>query len=296
MYDLIIIGMGISGISAAVYAKRNNMKVLMIEKNAPGGLLNQINIVENYPGYDTIVGTELSYKLFEQINYNKIEYVIDEVINVENNDEVKKIITKKKIYEAKKVIIASGRIPRRLEVTNEDKFIKKGISNCALCDGNLYKNKDIAVIGGGNSALEEALYLSKIVNKISLIHRNSDFKADEKLIKGVKDTSNIDIIYNSNVTEFIGDDKLEGIVLNNGKTINIDGVFEYVGYIPKNDFIKELDLVDSNGYITVNDKYQTKVDGIYAVGDCIKKDNYQLITGASDGAACAIEIIKTFNN
>ena len=205
MYDLIIVGMGISGISAAIYAKRNNLNVLVLEKNVPGGLLNKINIVDNYPGYSEVSGPELSYKLFEQFNKNNIEYKIEEVLDIENNEEYKTVITNKEKYNTKYIIIATGRIPRKLGLENEEKLIGHGISNCALCDGNLYKAKDIAVVGGGNSALEEALYLSKLVNKIYLIHRKDKFTAEEKLINEILEKDNIEIIYNANITEIIAD-------------------------------------------------------------------------------------------
>ena len=165
MYDLIIIGMGISGISAAIYAKRNNLNVLVLEKSAPGGLLNKINIVSNYPGVGDITGPELSYELFKQFNENKIEYKISEVLDITIENNIKKIVTKDNVYETKYVIIASGRIPRKLGLENEEKLFGRGISTCALCDGNLYKGKDIAVVGGGNSSLEETIYLAKLVIK-----------------------------------------------------------------------------------------------------------------------------------
>ena len=293
MYDLIIIGMGISGISAAVYAKRNNLNVLVLEKDVPGGLLNKINIVDNYPGYSEVSGPELSYKLFEQFNKNEIEYKMEEVLEVENNGEYKTVITNKDKYETKYIIIATGRIPRKLGLENEDKLIGHGISNCALCDGNLYRDKDIAVVGGGNSALEEALYLSKIVNKIYLIHRKSEFTAEEKLISEVLEKENIEIIYNANIVEIIEDnDVVVGLKLDNEKTLEVSALFEYIGYIPGNDFLKKLNIATENGYIKVDGNYETNVAGIYAVGDSISKKYYQLVLAASEGTTAAINIIN----
>ena len=293
MYDLIIIGMGISGISAAVYAKRNNLNVLVLEKNVPGGLLNKINIIDNYPGYSAVSGPELSYKLFEQFNKNKIEYKIEEVLDIENNEEYKIVTTNKDKYKTKYIIIATGRIPRKLGLENEEKLIGHGISNCALCDGNLYKDKDIAVVGGGNSALEEALYLSKIVNKIYLIHRKSEFTAEEKLISEVLEKENIEIIYNANIVEIIEDnDVVVGLKLDNEKTLEVSALFEYIGYIPGNDFLKKLNIATENGYIKVDGNYETNVAGIYAVGDSISKKYYQLVLAASEGTTAAINIIN----
>lgn len=293
MYDLIIIGMGISGISAAVYAKRNNLNVLVLEKKVPGGLLNKINIVDNYPGFSEVSGPELSYKLFEQFNKNNIEYKIEEVLDIKDNTGLKIITTNNDKYEAKYIIIATGRIPRKLGLENEEKLIGHGISNCALCDGNLYKGKDIAVVGGGNSALEEAIYLSKLVNKVYLIHRKSEFTAEDKLIREVKNKDNIEIIYNSNISEIIEEnDKLTKLKLDNDITLEISALFEYIGYIPGNDFLINLDIETENGYIKVNENYETNIPGIYAVGDSISKKYYQLIHAASEGATAAIDIIN----
>lgn len=297
MYDLIIIGMGISGISAAIYAKRNNLNVLILEKNVPGGLLNKINIIDNYPGFSSITGPELSYNLFEQVNNNEIEYKLEEALNIEIDNNIKVVTTNKSVYKSKYLIIATGRIPRRLGLKNEEKLIGHGISNCAICDGNLYKQKDIAVVGGGNSALEETIYLSKLVNKIYLIHRKDKFSAEEKLIKEVQNIKNIEIILNANIVEIIeNDNKIKAIKLDNNKIINIDGLFEYVGYIPGNNFIKSLNITNEQGYIEVNNNFETKLPGIYAVGDSIDKAYYQLVIAANDGATAAIDIINKINH
>ena len=293
MYDLIIVGMGISGISAAVYAKRNNLNVLVLEKDVPGGLLNKINIIDNYPGYSEVSGPELSYKLFEQFNKNEIEYKMEEVLEVENNEEYKTVTTNKAKYNTKYIIIATGRIPRKLGLENEEKLIGHGISNCALCDGNLYKNKDIAVVGGGNSALEEALYLSKLVNKIYLIHRKNKFTAEDKLVNEINEKENIEIIYNANICKILEEnDKLVGLDLDSGKTLKVEGLFEYIGYIPGNDFLKNLNIEKEQGYIKVDENFETNISGIYAVGDSINKKYYQLVMAASEGASAAIDIIN----
>ena len=227
MYDLIIIGMGISGISAAIYAKRNNLNVLVLEKSAPGGLLNKINIVSNYPGVGDITGPELSYELFKQFNENKIEYKISEVLDITIENNIKKIVTKDNVYETKYVIIASGRIPRKLGLENEEKLFGRGISTCALCDGNLYKGKDIAVVGGGNSSLEETIYLAKLVNKIYLIHRKEQFTADNKLVEEVKELDNVKIIVNSKIVKINEENgMLKSIDLDNGLNLKVSGLFE----------------------------------------------------------------------
>lgn len=297
MYDVIIIGMGISGISAAIYAKRNNLNVLVLEKDTPGGLLNKINVVDNYPGFKSISGPDLSYNLFEQFNANNIEYKLEEVMNVKVEEDKKIVTTSKDVYKSKYVIIASGRVARRLGIKNEDNLIGRGISNCALCDGNLYKGKDIAVVGGGNSALEETIYLSNLVNKIYLIHRNNTFAAEDTLVNIVKEKDNVEIIYNANIKEIKDENGiLSSIVLDNDRELEISGLFEYIGYVPGNNFLGNLDICGSSGYIDIDNNYETKIDGIYAVGDSVNKPYYQLILAANDGARAAMDIIKKNNN
>lgn len=296
MYDLIIIGMGISGISAAIYAKRNNLNVLVIEKDSPGGLLNKINVVNNYPGYKEISGPELAYKLFEHFNDNNITYKIETVNNIELVNDYKKVITNNNEYLAKYIIIATGRIPKKIGLENEDKLYGKGISTCAICDGNLYKEKDVCVVGGGNSALEEAIYLANIVDKVYLIHRRNEFSAEKELINKVNEMKNIEIKYNSNITKINElDNKLASVEINKNEILEVSGLFEYVGYKPNCSFASSLDILDDDGYIIVNEDYETKIDGIYAVGDSIKKHYYQLVLAASDGVTAAINIINKKN-
>ena len=292
-YDLIIVGMGIAGISAAIYAKNSGLNVLMIERDIPGGLINKINIINNYPGMGEIKGPDLSYRLFEAVNRLNIPYKILDVKNIRVKNNKKFIETDKEIFEAKKIIIATGRKSRTLGLEYESELLGHGISNCALCDGALYKNKIIAIVGGGNSAIEEAIYLSNIVKKIYLIHRNNNFKADKSLVEELNKKKNVEYYFNSEVTFLIKKgDNLVGIEINKQNKLNIEGLFVYIGFEPNIDFIKDLDITDKNGYIKVNKNYETKISGIYAVGDAIKKDVYQLITAANDGAVAAVNISK----
>lgn len=293
IYDSIIIGMGIAGISAAIYAKRAGCNVLMIEKSRPGGILNIIDEIENYPGFTKISGPDLTYQLFEQINRLKVPYKIEEVINITLESEMKVVETNKGTYKAKNILIATGRSPILLGLPKEEELIGKGISTCALCDGALYKEKEIAVVGGGNSALQEALYLAKIVKKIYLIHRRDEFRAESELISKIKNTSNIEVIYNSEVTELKEEDgKLKSIVLNHDRELLVSGLFIYIGYAPKTDFAKNLGITNSVGYIEVDENYETKVPGIYAAGDIIIKKVYQIITAAAEGATAAIRFSR----
>lgn len=288
IYDLIIIGMGPGGIGAAVYAKRAGLNVLCLDKNMPGGYLNFIDKVDNYPGYFDITGPELSFKFNEHLKYLGIDVIKRNVLDVVSGD-VKKVVTDKEEYLCKFVILATGRISRKLGIPYEDELLGHGLSHCALCDGNLYKGKDVAVLGGGRSALQEAMYLSKIVNKVYLVHRRNQFSISDVLVDDVLKNDKIVTCMNRTIKEFVLDnDKLVGIKLDDDSVLDVAGVFSYIGYVP--DTRLSLDIMDKNGYIEVNNNYESKVDGVYAVGDIIKKDVYQIINAASEGALAAIYI------
>ncbi len=297
MYDLIIIGMGISGISAAIYAKNSNLNVLILEEKTPGGLLNRINEINNYPGFKKITGPELSYQLFESTEALKIPYKIDKVLKIILDNEIKIVKTEKEEYKTKNIIIATGRKNRTLNLEKEQELLGHGISTCALCDGNLYKEKTIAVVGGGNTALEETLYLSNLASKIYLIHRRDTFRAEQTLIEKIKQKANIEILYNSEVTKLIEEqNRLNKIEINHEKELSVSALFIFIGFVPNNDFLSSLDILNEEGYILVNNNYETKIKGIYAVGDCIKKEYYQLITASNDGVVASINIIKNNKN
>lgn len=284
MYDIIIIGMGISGITAGIYAKRSNKKVLLIDKGMPGGLLNNIDKVSNYPGVPEITGPDFAEILEKQVEHLDIPYVLEEVKSVELNEETKKVITENNTYEAKRVILAMGRKPKYLGLDNEKSLLGKGLSTCAVCDAFFYKNENIAIVGTGNSALQEALYLANIVGHIYIINRRDDFRGEEILVENIKKNPKIEIIYNANIESMNEENnKLSSITLDNGTTLNIKGVFIYVGYRPVTDFIPK-EILDENGYVKVNEKLETEINGVYAIGDIINKDTYQLVTAAADGA------------
>lgn len=284
MYDIIIIGMGISGITAGIYAKRSNKKVLLIDKGMPGGLLNNIDKVSNYPGVPEITGPEFAEVLEKQVKFLDIPYVLEEVKSLELNEETKKVITENNTYETKKVVLAMGRKPKYLGLNNEKSLLGKGLSTCAVCDAFFYKNENIAIVGTGNSALQEALYLANIVGHIYIINRRDDFRGEEILVENIKKNPKIEIIYNANIESMNEENnKLSSITLDNGTTLNVKGVFIYVGYRPATDFIPK-EILDENGYVKVNEKLETEIKGVYAIGDIINKDTYQLVTAASDGA------------
>ena len=284
MYDIIIIGMGISGITAAIYAKRSNKKVLIIDKGMPGGLLNSIDKISNYPGLIDITGPDFAEKLLEQVKSLDIPYVLEEVINLDLDGEEKIIKTTNNEYKSKKVILAMGRKPKYLGLDNEKDLLGHGLSTCAMCDAFFYKDKDIAVVGTGNSALQETLYLSNIANKIYLINRRDGFRGEEMLVEEVKNNPKVEIIYNANIKNMNEvDGKLKSITLDNGNSIDVSGVFIYIGYRPATEIVDKK-ILDENGYVIVNENLETPIKNVYAIGDVIKKDVYQLVTATSDGA------------
>ena len=284
MYDIIIIGMGISGITAAIYAKRSNKKVLIIDKGMPGGLLNSIDKISNYPGLIDITGPDFAQKLLEQVESFDIPYVLEEVVNLDLDKEEKIIKTTNNEYKSKKVILAMGRKPKYLGLDNEKELLGHGLSTCAMCDAFFYKDKDIAVVGTGNSALQETLYLSNIANKIYLINRRDGFRGEEMLVEEVKNNPKVEIIYNANIKNMNEvDGKLKSITLDNGKSIDVSGVFIYIGYRPATEIVDKK-ILDENGYVIVNENLETPIKNVYAIGDVLKKDVYQLVTATSDGA------------
>ncbi len=295
MYDVIIIGAGPAGISAAIYAKRSGMKTLVLEKGMPGGLVNYTSLVENYPGYKDISGPDLAMKFYEHLQSTGAEIKTEEATKIIPGD-VKKVITKNSEYETKTIIIACGRKARELGLENEDKFKGKGISYCALCDGPLFKDKIVAVYGGGNSAFEEGLYLSTFAKEVFVLNRSKSLRADSVFQDRIKERSNIKFFDECTVTKINGKEKLESVEINGNETINADGLFIYIGFLPATDFLKELDLCNERGYIAVNDKYETKFPGIYAIGDVDDKNIYQIVTAVSEGATAAVNAYAKINN
>ncbi len=296
MYDVIIIGMGIGGITAGIYGKRAGLNVLMFEKSAPGGMLQKIDKIQNYPGFSEISGPDLALNLFNQVKKVGVPFKFEEVIDVEITEEYKKVITKNGTYEAKNIIVATGRTPKYLGLDNEKDYLGRGLSTCASCDGNFYKGEDVAVVGSGNSALQESLYLANIVNKVYLLHRGVNFKGDDALVERVRNTKNIEIVDGVNIKKINEvEGKIESVTLDNEKTINVKGVFIYIGYKPDTEMFKKLDITNINGDIIVSENFETEIDGLYAIGDCAKKDVYQLVTAASDGCIAVSDIEKIRN-
>ena len=288
-YDVIIIGSGIAGMTAAIYLKRGGLNPLIIEENAPGGQLNKINMIENYPGFIKTDGPSLAAEIFSQVRNLDIEYLFDKVVNVDLTKTEKEVVTGGITLYCKYLIIATGRLSKKLFNT-DDRYIGKGISYCALCDGNLYKNKNVVVVGGANSALEEALYLSDICNNVTIIVRGEKFKGEKSLINRVLEKNNINCMYNSNVIEYnIENNKLVSIKLDNRTILDTDGLFISIGSVPSADMFE---VEKEKGFIIVNSECMTNIENVYACGDVIKKNVYQLTTAAAEGTIVANSIIK----
>lgn len=306
-YDLIVIGGGPAGMTAAIYAQRANLKTAIIEKYIVGGKMIKTSEIENYPGYDNILGPDLSEKMQQQVEKLKVEFIYDEVSTItdsKNHESKTVVMLGGNKYTVKAVIIATGTLERKIGCPGEAEYANRGVSYCAVCDGALFKGKIITVVGGGYAACEEALYLTRFTKQVNLIHRRDQFRADEKIVNKIKNHPNITLITDYVVTEVIGDDirkKVAKLKIQNVKTkvikeVATDALFPYIGSDPVTNFIKELDICDSNGYIIANDKCQTKIAGLYAAGDVIAKNLRQIVTAVNDGAIAAQYLINFIDN
>ena len=296
MYDTVIIGAGTAGLTASIYLRRASKKVLVLEAKSYGGQIVNTLSIENYPALAHISGFDYATNLYNQALELGAEIKFEKAIDIKDNGEDKEVITNKNTYKCKTIIIATGSENRKLGLSNEDDLVGKGVSYCATCDGAFYKNKNVAVVGGGNTAIEDALYLSYIANKVYLIHRRDEFTSDVVTINKLKEKNNVEFILNSNVTSLNAKDKLESIEVTdkdgNKKTIDVDGIFIAVGRVPENqNFAKTIEL-DKFGYVVAKEDCNTNVPGIFASGDNRVKELRQLVTAASDGAVAATEAIK----
>lgn len=299
-YEVIVVGSGPAGITSAIYLKRANINVCVMEKSAPGGQLNKSSTIENYPGFNKISGPELAYNFYEQILKLDIPFINEEVIKIEDKTSYKIVETNKKTYTCKGIILALGRKPRSFDNKNVSLLEGKGVSYCSLCDGPLFKNQDVSIIGGGNSALEESLYLADICKSVTIINRRDVLRGDKMLVDKVLKKDNINILYNSEVVEFNKqDDFLESLLINtNGKLNKLDvkACFIFIGYVPATDFLSNLDILDEKGYIKTDKNLKTDIPFIYACGDTINKQVYQIVTATGEGAVSAISFINDYNS
>ena len=292
MTDIIIIGAGPAGLTAAIYAGRANKTVLIFEaKNYGGKIVNALN-VENYPGFGTISGYELANNLYEQAKTYGALLKYEKVEHIEDLGNTKKVITNKGEYICRAVIIANGVNERKVNLPNEDKFISKGVSYCATCDGAFFKGKEVVVYGGGNTAVDDALFLADYCSKVTLIYRRDKLKAEEKMIDKLVSLPNVEIKYNSVITAINGNERLESITINEKEELLCSGLFIAIGQVPENTIFGDLIELDQNGYIISDELCHTKTKGIYVAGDTREKKYRQLTTATSDGTIAALTAIK----
>ncbi len=276
MYDVIICGSGPAGMSAALFLRRANLNILIVEKGTPGGKLISTALIENYPGYIENTGIDLAMIMYRQVKHFKIPYAFSEVMKIEKlGDEHFVVHTKE----------------------GEEEYVGRGISYCAICDGSFHEKQNVVVIGGGNSAIEEALYLAKICKKVTIITRGHHFRADPVLMEKVMRANNVDLVTHHVITKFTGKDLLEQVTAkdrdsDNEIVLNVRGAFIYVGFTPSSTLLENFDILDEDKYIIVDRNCETKVTGLYAAGDCIQKNIRQIATAVADGITCASAIVR----
>lgn len=300
IYDTIIIGSGPAGVTAAIYATRFGLKTLVIEEMGVGGQINWTGEIDNYPGFKSITGAELAEKMRDHAEALGAEILYDNVSSYDLEGEIKKLSTDYSgDFYTKSIIICQGAKPRKLNLENEDKFVGRGVSYCALCDGGFYKDKTVAVVGGGNSALEEAILLSKTCKKVYIIHMLNNFQGNQKNIEKVKTIENIEIKMTSEIKNIIGEDKLEKVLVLNSETkleetLDLDGIFIAIGRVPNTEKLKMLET-DKYGYILTDENMKTNINGIYVAGDIRQKNVRQIVTACSDGAIAATSVATYIN-
>lgn len=296
MIDIAIIGAGPSGLTAAIYAARAGYIVTIFEKNFSGGQMNFTNEIENFPGFEKISGSELAMKMEGQAKSLGVDFKNAEIKSIKKDNDVFKIETSDDEFIAKKVVVSLGAKAKTLGIESEEKFRGMGVSYCATCDGGFFKNRDVAVIGGGNTAFEDAIYLSKICKKVYVIHRKNSFRADNILQEEAKSIENIEFIYNSEVDEIQGDTEVKSLRLKNTQSnemseIHVDGVFIAIGIKPNSELVEGLVEKNENGYILTDANMRTSLNGMYAVGDVRNTSLRQIITACADGAIAINDIV-----
>lgn len=285
----LIVGAGPAGMTAAIYLKRAGIDFILMDKSAPGGELLKTSVIENYPGVSEVNGPDLAMKMVNQLKGLDIKPEFDEVLDITKNGNLFTVKTLKDEILCDNVILATGRVPNSLKIDGEDRFIGKGISYCAPCDGSFYKDKVVAIVGGGDTAVTDAIYMAGLAKKVYVLVR-SDLKASKVLVQRLKSKENVVVIKPVSVSKIIYDERIKGVVLNNEEEILVDGIFLAIGGRPDLKFASSLNLDEENGYLIVNSKMETSVRGIYGAGDIIKKDFYQIVTATNDGAVAALAI------
>lgn len=299
MLDIVVIGAGPAGLTSAIYARRAAKDVLVLEAKAYGGQIINATEIENYPAAAHISGVDFATKTYDQAKELGAKIAFEKVVGIVDHGEYKEVKTTKNTYATKTVILATGSESRKLGLENENKLVGKGISYCATCDGAFYKNKVVAVVGGGNVALEDALYLSVVASKVYMIHRRDVFRGDEALVDQLKKKSNVEFVYDSVVTALYASDRLNSIEVTKKdgsvKNIDVSALFVAIGRVPENQNFAKLINLDENGYVIAGEDCTTNVAGVYVAGDTRIKQVRQLVTATSDGAIAAIAAVKYIN-
>ena len=301
MYDIIVIGGGPAGMTAAIYARRAAKTVLVLEAVSCGGQILNTPDIENYPIEAHVSGFDFSTRVQAQAKGLGAEFAFERAVEIRDEDGCKTVVTTKNTYQAKAVILATGSENRKLGVEDEDRLVGRGVSYCATCDGNFYRNKVVAVVGGGNTALEDALYMADLAKQVYLIHRRDSFRGEETNVARLKEKGNVEFVYNANVTRLIAEkrlkaievtDKLDGSV----RTIELNGLFIAVGRVPENQNFANLVQLDEAGYVVAGEDCHTSAEGVFVAGDNRTKALRQLVTATADGAMAATEAVKYINN
>ncbi|RHR74221.1 thioredoxin-disulfide reductase [Eubacterium sp. AF15-50] len=300
MYDVIVIGAGTAGMTAGIYARRAGKKVLIIEGKNYGGQIINTPEVENYPGISKVSGFTFANNLYNQTRELGTEFKFEEVIKIQNNSGYKVVVTNKTKYQGKTVIIATGAKNRPLGVNNEDKLTGAGVSYCATCDGAFFRGKDVAVVGGGNTALEDALFLSDYCNLVYVVHRRNEFRGEKGLTDILKEKGNVKFVFDSVVKSIKGEQSVEGLEILNVKKntlseIKVQGAFIAIGQMPDNEKFSDMVELDGKGYIKADETCTTNTEGVFVAGDCRTKQVRQLTTAASDGAVAALAACSYIN-
>jgi thioredoxin reductase (NADPH) len=292
IYDVIIAGAGPAGLTAAVYTSRANLSTLMLERGIPGGQMANTEDVENYPGYDHILGPDLSNKMFEHSKKFGAEYAYGDVKEIIDGEEYKTVVAGSKEYKARAVIVTTGAEYKKIGVPGEKELSGRGVSYCAVCDGAFFKGKELVVIGGGDSAVEEGVYLTRFASKVTIVHRRDELRAQQILQKRAFDNEKVDFIWNHTIKEINGENKVGSATLVSTETgeeqeFQTDGVFIYIGMVPLNRSVQNLGITNQMGYIETNEQMETKVPGIFAAGDIREKTLRQIVTATGDGSIAA---------
>ncbi|MFX0560507.1 thioredoxin-disulfide reductase [Tepidibacillus infernus] len=294
VYDVVIIGAGPAGMTAAVYTSRANLSTVMIERGIPGGQMANTEEIENYPGYESILGPDLSNKMLDHAKKFGAEYAYGDVKEIVDGHPYKTVKLSNKEIKTKTVIIATGAQPRKLGVPGETELAGRGVSYCAVCDGAFFKGRELVVVGGGDSAVEEAVYLTKFASKVTIVHRRDEFRAQKILQDRAFRNEKIEYIWNSTVEEIKGENRVEGVRIKNKETgeeidFPCQGVFIYVGMVPLTEPFKNLGITNEAGYILTNNVMETKIPGIFAAGDVREKTLRQVVTATGDGSIAAMQ-------